>query len=630
MTELFLGRGAERRPVTLGPLLGEGAAGKVYSIVEMRGAAAKIYHGAAARQYEAKVDAMLASPPDLPPATHRGIAYPQIAWPQAKLFDRSGRFVGFLMPEIDFARSTSLVNLLQKSSRRVEKLSEYYGYRVLVARNLASVFAELHRAGHHMIDMKPANLRFYPAVSWMAVVDTDGFSIQGRGGRIGAEQVSDDYIAPESWQRSPGELGIEQDLFALAVIIFQLLNNGVHPFSGGSGSGDQATDLQTRILQGVYAYGLAPLEGATPSQASIHRMFRRGTRVMFDCAFLPGDRRPSAEEWRDHLDALMEKLVPCTAKPEEHAHFGSGCGFCGHEARISAAKVIPLRPRTERPRAASSQQPQATPSRLPAARKAPGVPPALPPRSPSRAMVAYVPVHAARNRSNGGRWAGLVVLAGLAGALFVSQDQWRPLLAGLGPAGARAAAIGDVSAATPGPPAALETFPSPRGYRVLPAAGALTVPLRLGPGEEYAEVERLDLHDTVVATGSSSRDGGPAWLWVMRERDGATGFVLADALRPRAGEEGATQKAAATTQAERDVDARYGELMAKAGRYDRAYLAEMQRMWEGERQRCAETADPASCRSDLLAQRRRELEGWAAVEAPPPSPVTPAALGKLN
>jgi DNA-binding helix-hairpin-helix protein with protein kinase domain len=297
VTEVYLERGAKRRAVRLGKLLGEGAAGKVHAIEGMPGSAAKLYHNEAeCRRHEAKIEAMIASPPELPPARHNGIRYPQIAWPEAKLHDRSGRFIGFLMPEIDFGRSTSLVNLLQKSSRRIEKLSDYYGYRVLVARNLASVFTELHRAGHHMIDMKPANLRFYPSVSWMAVVDTDGFSIQGAHGRIPADVLSDEYIAPESWQKPPRELGEAQDLFALAVIIFQLLNNGLHPFAGAAGGSAQATDLQARILEGLYAYALMPRPGVAPSTASVHRMFRRGTRVLFDSAFQPRGQRPRAEE----------------------------------------------------------------------------------------------------------------------------------------------------------------------------------------------------------------------------------------------------------------------------------------------------------------------------------------------
>ena len=32
--------------------------------------------------------------------------------------------------------------------------------------------------------------------------------------------------------QTPEDMGEEQDKFALAVIIFKLLNNGIHPFSG--------------------------------------------------------------------------------------------------------------------------------------------------------------------------------------------------------------------------------------------------------------------------------------------------------------------------------------------------------------------------------------------------------------
>ncbi|MEI9851818.1 MAG: hypothetical protein WDN24_14400 [Sphingomonas sp.] len=53
-------------------MLGEGSAGKVHSVTGMRGAAAKIYHGEAARKHEAKIEAMLANPPDLPPAAYQG------------------------------------------------------------------------------------------------------------------------------------------------------------------------------------------------------------------------------------------------------------------------------------------------------------------------------------------------------------------------------------------------------------------------------------------------------------------------------------------------------------------------------------------------------------------------------
>lgn len=60
--------------------------------------------------------------------------------------------------------------------------------------------------------------------------DCDGFSIQGEQARFPAEFVSEEYIYPEGMAQSCEDMGEEQDKFALAVIIFKLLNNGIHPF----------------------------------------------------------------------------------------------------------------------------------------------------------------------------------------------------------------------------------------------------------------------------------------------------------------------------------------------------------------------------------------------------------------
>lgn len=592
MTQVYLGRGAERRELALGKLLGEGAAGKVYALPAMPGVAAKLYHGGSeARRHEAKIDAMIANPPDLPPAVHERGCYPQIAWPQAKLFDGAGRFVGFLMPEIDFGRSTSLVNLLQKNSRRIEKLSDYYGYRVLVARNLASVFAELHRAGHHMIDMKPANLRFYPAVSWMAVVDTDGFSIAGRNGRIAADQLSDEYIAPESWKRPIGELGVRQDEFALAVIIFQLLNNGVHPFAGGAaGDPTQPSDLQARILERLYPYAMQPRASVTPSAASIHRMFRRGTRVMFDCAFLPGDRRPTAEEWRDHLDSLLGHLTACSAKPDEHVHFGAGCGFCAHEARIAAAKAAP-RPIRQKPR---------TPQPLPQPAPRPQLRPSLPARS-------YAPPP---RRAVGQGWGVLVAAALIGTAAYVSRPLWDQLI----PSSTAYAA--DVGTDLPGEAADIET--QPVEYSIVPPAGSPAVPLRGGPGASYAVLDQLNPRDSVVGWRTTRDSQGRSWIAVTRGSDGESGYVpqsvlrRAPALPGRAPVpcRGAACGAGSTDPAARALETRYLDLLAKAEGYDRGYLIEGQRMWQEQRQRCAANPDPGGCRSAADAQRMGDLQSW--------------------
>lgn len=587
MNEVYLGRGKSGRVLRLGKLLGEGASGKVHAIDGEPGVAAKIYHGPdEARRYEAKIEAMLAKPPELPPAINKGASYPQIAWPTAKLHDRAGSFIGFLMPEIDFARSTSLVNLLQKNSRKLEGISDYYGYRVLVARNLASVFAELHRAGHHMIDLKPANLRFYPAVSWMAVVDADGFSIAGANGRIGALQLSDEYIAPENWKRKPAELGLGQDLFALAAIIFQLLNNGVHPFAGTI-SGSTASDLQTRIVEGHYPYALAPKPGLTPSTASIHRMFRRTTRAMFDLAFL-GVRRPSAAQWRDHLDELVAQLTPCAARPGEHVHFGGGCGFCGHEARIEAVRNVPRHSAEPRP-----------------ARPVP--PPILRSPLPSPQVVRWPRPLPPRRKSPIGLVLRSSALAALLGLVLVGSDRlWQEMLA-------RQAHAETAPASAPSYRGPLTELSEPREYQII-SPGTVS---RDGPGDRYPTRDPIGFDEVLTGTATAKTRDGSRWILVTRP-GGDSGFVAAASLveasqlaAPLECAEGESCVSAAVTAHESILGKRYRELLGRSDPAKREILKAGQRAWETDRVACQLAARPGQCRIDATVRRMSALDSFA-------------------
>jgi hypothetical protein len=572
-------------------MLGEGASGKVYAIAGAPGTAAKLYHTTEeARRYETKIEAMLNNPPVLPPAAHDGADYPQIAWPQAKLHDPAGNFIGFLMPEVDFARSASLVNLLQKSSRRLEGISEYYGYRVLVARNLASIFAELHRAGHHMIDLKPANLRFYPAMSWMAVVDADGFSIAGANGRIAANQLSDEYIAPESWNRKPAELGLAQDLFALAAIIFQLLNNGVHPFAG-TAAGSAATDLQARIREGLYPYAIEPRPGVTPSKASVHRMFRRATRAMFDAAFLTA-RRPAAAEWRDHLDLLLAQLTPCSSRPGEHMHFGAGCGFCGHEARMEAVRTQPRRIRPHPP-AVRSRPRAASPLPLPLPRTIP--------------RFTHAP---ARARPRVGFILRSSALAAVVATLAIgSGGIWQQLQARRAPA--ETLAVLSTRFANESTP-----FSSPREYMVLPHADGRPIPLREGPGSGYASQVSVGAEDLLTGSATATSHDGVIWVMVTRA-DGETGFVPQERIIESdavvtaiACPEGKTCEDGMIAAHEGALGERFRNLLARAAPKQRAGLEAGQRAWQAHRLACGDTSLPLDCRIRLAVERWGALDDY--------------------
>lgn len=107
-------------------------------------------------------------------------------------------------------------------------------------------------------------------------------------------------------------MGEEQDKFALAVIIFKLLNNGIHPFSGVPRKADsEMLTIQNRIEKYHYAYGLWPDAYQAPHPYSLHEYFDKETLELFERAFTKGGDRPSAYEWQEHLWKLMHSLKQC-------------------------------------------------------------------------------------------------------------------------------------------------------------------------------------------------------------------------------------------------------------------------------------------------------------------------------
>jgi hypothetical protein len=349
-------RASDGRGLVLGKLLKSGGAGSVYLLPESPRQVAKIYHDSANRaQYERKVAAMLELSPQLTDLVENGKRYVQIAWPQALLRDDRGHFLGFAMPAVDVQATSELECILQERQARAAGLPTGLGAKITLAANLAAVIAELHRQGHHVIDLKPVNLRFYPQSLYMAMLDCDGFSIQGKGERFIADQITPDYLAPE-FQASSIALGSEeqQDRFALAVVIFQLLNFGIHPFTGRPANDRVPTDIPGRIARHCYAYGLRANPDLGPGPVSGHQAMPSDLRLLFDRAFEgAGSARPSAVEWAGVLKVYAQRsshrLAIC-GRNGEHQHFaGMPCATCARAAliastasNVSAAKAASL------------------------------------------------------------------------------------------------------------------------------------------------------------------------------------------------------------------------------------------------------------------------------------------------
>ncbi|WP_262071863.1 hypothetical protein [Stenotrophomonas sp. Marseille-Q5258] len=329
-------------PLTLGRLLKSGGAGSVFLLKERPQEVAKLYHSSKdAPVYERKLRAMLELQPELPAVEENGQRLVQIAWPVSLLRDRARQFIGFTMPILDVSATSDLEHVLQERQARAEGLPTGLGAKMTLAANLAAMLATLHRRQHYVVDLKPLNVRFYRDALYIAMLDCDGFSIQGKGERFPAGQVTPDYLAAEFQQRGVSAGAEEaQDRFALAVMVFQLLNSGLHPYAGRPKGAALPSDLPGRIAANLYPYGRKAHAQMLPSPVSGHEAFPAALREMFDRAFsTQARRRPSAQEWAtlllDYARRSAGHLVECS-QDAAHQHFaGMPCAACARAGLLA-------------------------------------------------------------------------------------------------------------------------------------------------------------------------------------------------------------------------------------------------------------------------------------------------------
>jgi len=311
-----------------------GGAGEIFEIEKNPRYVAKIYHAATKpaqlEHYAKKIRWMVVNKPTLPeiPAEHATIV--QLAWPVAQVL-RGNQFAGFLMEKIDFSQTLELDYLLTRRQAEQEGFAVDFGKLMTVAYNLASLINSLHSKKIAVVDLKPMNLKVYKSQLYVSILDCDGFCIYDASFSSDAPQVTPEYLAPEFHGVAVAHPET-QDWFALATIIFRLLNYGIHPFVGISDSRlKYPTELAGRIQQALYPYGKIAHQGVRAAPASVHEAFPENLRTLFDRAFGwgPGGR-PSAYEWAEALGRYAQRnsgqMTPCN---EGHLQFlGKPCPTC--------------------------------------------------------------------------------------------------------------------------------------------------------------------------------------------------------------------------------------------------------------------------------------------------------------
>ena len=176
---------------------------------------------------------------------------------------------------------------------------------VLIAKNLSIELAKFHLKNIYLVDIKPQNIAINTLTNEVIILDCDGFSFEKDSVKYPADFVSADYIAPEVTinKLSPKTLGIEQDLYALSVLIFQILNRGLHPYSGVSKIEINGHTNDDRATLFNYAYGEKESWAVIPHVSSLHQLWEVNILSTLESCFT-GGKRASAAEWVEIFESI--------------------------------------------------------------------------------------------------------------------------------------------------------------------------------------------------------------------------------------------------------------------------------------------------------------------------------------
>ncbi|VTS07492.1 protein kinase domain-containing protein [Tuwongella immobilis] len=305
--------------------LASGGEGAVHSLEHSPNLVAKIYHQPPSPQTVQKVAAMTQ------------LANPKIltctAWPTQLLFSpESRRPVGFLMPRVLESQS---IQCLYNPIQRIRTFPNAgWKFQLRVAKNLVAAFDEVHQTGCIVGDVNQSNV-MVSNQALVHLIDCDSFQIPWNGQQFLCEVGVPHYTPPELQGRS--FRGVQRtrnhDLFGLAVLIYQLLFVGRHPYAGiYLGTGDPSFEqliAEYRFSQGPAAqsWNMQP-PPHTPTFASIPDNVGRMFRSAFERGSEAGTRA-TTQQWLHVLGQLEATTTDCTVDPG-HTYWNGAksCVWC--------------------------------------------------------------------------------------------------------------------------------------------------------------------------------------------------------------------------------------------------------------------------------------------------------------
>ncbi len=340
--------------LAIGPPLSRGGQGTIHVVRGVPERVLKRFHEselARVSDLEERLRAMVAHRPE---GWRETSGHTMLAWPSDVVLD-GDRFVGHVMPRLRLADVVELHVLANPSDRRDPGGStpawvRSFTWRHLVrtGANLALATDVLHRSGYVVGDFNERNI-LVRSDTRVTLVDCDSMQVPNPVSGVpflcGVGRA--EFTAPElldvDIRTTPRRAS--SDLFALAVHVFQLVMEGVHPFDGvwhGDGEKPRHHEL---AREGMFTYAGDPLLSPRPA-AMPFELLPGEIRELFTRAFVLGardpDARPTGREWHDALGRCAADLRTC-AVVGRHVHppHLPTCPWCAQSRRAAASRPEP-------------------------------------------------------------------------------------------------------------------------------------------------------------------------------------------------------------------------------------------------------------------------------------------------
>jgi DNA-binding helix-hairpin-helix protein with protein kinase domain len=316
------------RSIILANELGKGGEGTVYEVQGDAAIAVKIYRPDKAAERRQKIEAIVAA------RWHKNTSC--VAFPIDALFGSAGQFLGFTMLRI--AGNKPIHALYSPTSRKTSFPKANFPFLIRTALNIARAVASVHATGCVIGDINHSGI-LISENALATLIDCDSFQVQVAGKTFLCKVAVPDFTPPELHGKRFDQVlrTTNHDAFGLAVVLFNLLFMGRHPFAGRF-LGRVDMPLETAIAQYRFAYSARKNETRTEPPPSVPLLadIPQELAAAFETSFGQlgvSSGRPKAAEWAGILGRAEGEVIQC-AKSQAHQYFRTAacCPWCRMES----------------------------------------------------------------------------------------------------------------------------------------------------------------------------------------------------------------------------------------------------------------------------------------------------------